>query len=525
MQSGDVIRERIERVKRLNAMNEQKLMAVKAYYREHIAEFISDFGMTVDPRVAADGRQPFMPFVLFPKQVELVQWIMRHWREGTPGVLVKSRDVGASWIAMAVACSLCMFYRDMFIGFGSALEVKLDRPGDPDTLFYKGRTFVQYVPQVFRGAWSIDHDSPYMRILFPETGSSITGEAGDRMGRGGRKAIFFVDEAAHVERPQLIDRSLSATTNCRIDMSSVNGMANSFAERANSGKIDRFDFTWRDDPRKDDAWYEQKKIDDDPVTVAQEIDCSFTASAQGLLIEPEWIQAVIDADLKLKLDLSTGQRHGALDVADEGVDKNAFAARHGNVLVHAESWSGKRSDLFKTAEHAFDLCDEHGLQSFAYDNDGIGTSVKGDANVIAARRVSQGLKRITVSGFRGSGEVLYPEREMVKGRKNKDYFANAKAQAWWHLRLMFQDTYRALHGLPHNRDMLIAIRKSFKELSRLTIELSQPTYEKNTAGKILIQKTPPGTKSPNLADSVMMVYAPAKPKMRISESLFDQEVA
>jgi hypothetical protein len=40
------------------------------------------------------------------------------------------------------------------------------------------------------------------------------------------------------------------------------------------------------------------------------------------------------------------------------------------------------------------------------------------------------------------------------------------------------------------------------------MELSQPTWSKNAVGKILVDKQPEGTKSPNLADAVMINYAP-----------------
>ena len=50
------------------------------------------------------------------------------------------------------------------------------------------------------------------------------------------------------------------------------------------------------------------------------------------------------------------------------------------------------------------------------------------------------------------------------------------------------------------------------------IELSQPTYSQNSNGKIVVDKMPDGCRSPNLADSVMIVYAPSQPQRR---SFFD----
>ncbi len=99
---------------------------------------------------------------------------------------------------------------------------------------------------------------------------------------------------------------------------------------------------------------------------------------------------------------------------------------------------------------------------------------------------------------------------MVARRKNIDFFANMKAQAWWALRIRFQLTYRAVvEGMTVDPDSIISLSSGLPELAKLLGELSQPTYTLNTAGKVLVDKAPEGTKSPNLADSVMIAFAPA----------------
>jgi phage terminase large subunit len=40
------------------------------------------------------------------------------------------------------------------------------------------------------------------------------------------------------------------------------------------------------------------------------------------------------------------------------------------------------------------------------------------------------------------------------------------------------------------------------------LELSQVTYSPSSAGKIVIDKTPDGARSPNLADSVLIAFSP-----------------
>jgi phage terminase large subunit len=66
-----------------------------------------------------------------------------------------------------------------------------------------------------------DKHMSYMRIVNPENGATITGEAGDNIGRGGRKTIYFKDESAHYERPDKIEASLSENTRVQMDISSA----------------------------------------------------------------------------------------------------------------------------------------------------------------------------------------------------------------------------------------------------------------------------------------------------------------
>lgn len=520
-----------ERARRLEVIRDDirqrgtLLRDLKAYYHDQPADFINDWAVTVDVRVAAK-RSPVMPLLLFPKQRELIEWLLTKWRAGDPGIMEKSRDVGASWVAMALSCTLCLFYDDISIGVGSYVEDKIDRSGDPDSLFYKIRMFLNYLPAEFRGGWDLKKHSAHMRVQFPGTGSSITGEAGDNIGRGGRKTIYFVDESAHLERPQLVDASLSANTDCRIDMSSVNGGANPFAEKRHGGAIDVFTFGWRDDPRKDDAWYAKKSAELDPVVLAQEIDLNYNASVEGVIIPSAWVEAAIDAHLKLGIVVSGGKFSG-FDVADGGGDKNAWVARHGILLTHAEQWSGKESDIYVSTQKVFRYCDEHDYSSFSYDADGLGAGVKGDARTINEARAKLKHKRIRVAEHRGSAAVVFPEQK-VKGadgklldRKNIDYYYNYKAQCWFALRYRFQQTYRALQGMPYDKDDLISIDSKLPMLTRLKMELSQAVFKQNLAGKMLVDKQPEGTISPNLGDGAVICYAPRRMAITISDSLLE----
>ena len=510
-------RQRIAFIERMRAEPET-IPQLKAYYSEHPADFINDFGITFDPR-NADIRQPtLIPFVLFDRQREWIDWVMAHWRGRTPGLCEKSRDMGVSWLAMALSCTLCLFNDGVAIGVGSRKGEYVDKIGTMKPLLPKARMFMENLPIEFRGAWEAWRDAPFMRVSFPDTGSIIAGEGGDDIGRGDRTSIYFVDEAAHLERPELVDASLSQTTNCRIDMSSVKGMNNPFARKRHDGKIDVFIFDWRQDPRKDDAWYAKQVGELDPVVVAQEIDRDYLASVTGVVIPGTWARACIDAKKKLGI-APAGHRGMALDVADEGNDKNAVCRTEGTEIVGTEEWSGKGGDLYRTAERAFEICDEHGYPGFRYDSDGLGAGIRGDARIINEKRKLLGARQKQVVGFRGSEAVFEPDGIVEgtigesssedKGRRNQDYFANRKAQAWWTLRKRAQKTYRwIVEGIPCDPDDILSISSACPNHLKLVGELSQPTYSTNGVGKILINKKPNGMKSPNLADAAMIRYAP-----------------
>lgn len=507
----------------------ERIAWVKRYYGRDaaaMADFINDWGYTVDPRLIEKGRNPVMAFSLFPRQRELIKWIMECWLGSKPGVVVKSRDVGASWVAMALLATLCIFRMGFAAGVGSAVEIKIDRTGDPDTLFYKIRSFLEHLPPEFCAGYSEDKCSADKRVSFPATGSSITGEAGDQAGRGGRKAIFIVDESAHFEHPKIIDKNLSRNTNCRIDISSVNGMDNSFYLRAHNPAIRRFDFTTKDDPRITPELMEKMRQEMDPVTFAQEVLCDWRATLQGSIIPFDWIEAAVDLDKFLGIDLRSGAKRAALDIADRGNDLNAFAVVEGRVITFVEQWSGKNSDTGYSVQRAMRLAEEHGLRSFDYDADGMGgAAVHSDARLINEARSTLQAKATTPGEFfaggaigtvpyRGSEAVVLPER-IVPGtrRKAKDMFANRKAQTWYEGRLAFYNAWRARRGEPYDRERLISIDKGMPLRDLLMSQLAQATVKETLTGKLQVDKNPDEVASPDLADAALMAIAPRKSSM------------
>ncbi|MCG7221234.1 terminase [Acinetobacter sp. AG3] len=476
---------------------------------------------TYDPRGMSFGLPANLPFVLRPKQVELVDWLLERENTQTHGLIEKSRDEGMSYVVLGFFLHRWLFVEGFAGGVGSRKEELVDKKGDPKTLFHKIRDMFSKMPDWMKPKGFVEkvHDN-YMRIINPDNGATITGEAGDNIGRGGRTTMYFLDEWAFVERQEAVDAAISQNTNVHIKGSTPNGIGDRFHQDRFSGRYSVFTMPWRENPDKNWTviyngkeiypWYEKQLATLDDVVLAQEVDINYAASVEGVLIPSAWVQLSIDAHLKLGID-PTGDRIGGLDVADEGKDKNSLVCRHGVVMDYLDTWSGKGDDIFGTTQRAMDISIERSIDTLFYDADGLGAGCRGDSRVINELQREKGLPEVDVQPFRGSGAVHDPDGQMVESRLNKDFFANLKAQSWWSLRLRFQETFRALEGREYDPDMIISLSSKDidpKELALLTTELSQPTYTKNGVGKILVNKQPDGTASPNRADGVMICFNP-----------------
>lgn len=521
-----VLNERWDTLKRIRSKRfNTELRALKAFYATHPVQFIVDWGITADQRKVNSGELVTMPFVLFPKQVEWCHWFLERMRLKEDGLTEKSRDCGVSWLLAEMFATLAVFVDGFAAGFGSQKEDKIDRTGDPDTLFWKIRTFLEAVPAEFRGGWE---DKPgcsaHMRVFIPESGGSITGEAGERIGMSGRKSVYGIDEAAHIPHAESLDMSMLSVTDCRIDVSSVKGLGNAFAVRRHSGKVSVFTFSYLDDPRKGPEWFAAMKKKHSEVALRQEVLMDYRASVEGQIIPADHIEAATGAFEKLGIE-PTGALRAALDVADEGVDSNAWGYRHGAQVEYLTQWSGQRSDTFQTAARAAALCEEFSAYNMVYDADGLGAFVRGDANKLNEERRQDGRPEFQAHAFHGSGGVDDPDGEMIVDKLNKNYFANLKAQSWWSLMVRFNNTYlRVVKGdTSIHDDDIISLSPRLRELklpdseqsilTQLTMELCQPTYKLSQLGKVMVDKAPKlpdgqSVRSPNLADCVMMMFSP-----------------
>lgn len=471
------------------------LAAAKLHYKLNPNDFISDWLFTSDPRKSPS----LLPFILFKRQQEYIEWLQQRWLAKEDGLVEKSRDMGLTWLSMAFAIWLWLFHDGVKIGFGSRKEDLVDRLDDPDSIFEKGRMILRYLPPEFLPTgFSMKNHAPHMKLINPANDSTIIGESGDQIGRGGRSSIYFKDESAFYERPMRIEAALSQNSDVKIDISTPNGEGNPFWRKRFGGAISVFTFHWRDDPRKDDAWYKKQCDTLDPITVAQEIDINYAAAIDNVCIPAHYVRAAVGLSLPAQ-----GQKFAGLDVADEGADWNALISRTGVVVDYVTKW--KEGNTTQTARKAYELAEELQVDHLNFDSIGVGAGVKGELWNLA----EHGRVKVKVSGI-NVGEAPSNKR-YTDEKPNDNLFTNLKAELWWKLRRRFERTYEHVNGIKAwPLDELISIPKNDELIS----ELSRPLFEKNEAGKILIEPKSKmkrrGIASPNLADALILAFAPSK---------------
>lgn len=499
--------------------------AIDRYSSDAIA-FITDLCVTYDPRNPAKGLPAKMPFIPFQKQKELAGFILGLQADQKNGLVEKSRDMGATWLCCALSVWMWLYTDGASVGWGSRKEQLVDKIGDPDSIFEKIRILIRQLPEYILPEGFCDKKHlTYMRCVNPDNGSTITGEAGDSIGRGGRKSIYFKDESAHYERPELIEASLGDNTNVQVDISSVCGEGTVFHRKRMSGAVDTFILDWRDHPGKTQEWYDKRKSDADAQGLghifAQEVDRNYSASVEGIFIPSEWVKASIDSHFILGIDPS-GKRRAGLDVADDGADTNALISMHGQIITDIKQW--RDADTGVTSIRAWNHCRDSNISTLVYDSIGVGAGVRAKTNELL--RMEKGRVRLNVVGFAASstGGVVDPDRDYLPGRKNKDMFSGSKSQAWWIVRDRFHATYKAVvEGKDVPAELIISIPSTLKYSNDLISELSRPKREEDETGKIRVESKKKmkarGIKSPNLADALVMCFAPVGNKSRIGDML------
>ena len=253
---------------------------------------------------------------------------------------------------------------------------------------------------------------------------------------------------------------------------------------------------------------------------AQEIDRNYSAAISNTIIPYEWIEATVDAHARIPQLMRRPNEipdiwTAGLDIADGGIDRNALAKRQWIILRYVDEW-GER-DTGVSTRKAITSCRQHKNIKVMYDAIGVGSGVKSDYNRITIDEQIENVPPFIP--WNAGGQVLKPYEHVIPNDPesliNKDFFENIKAQAWWSFRTRCYKTWKCIQAINagepipnYDDDELVSIDGSIPMLAQLKKELAQPVRGDSSRLKTMVDKTPDGMKSPNLADAVIMAYFP-----------------
>ncbi len=270
-------------------------------------------------------------------------------------------------------------------------------------------------------------------------------------------------------------------------------------------------------------------------------------TGDDVIIQLDWIRAARFASKDPRWK-KTGEKVGAYDPAGQGRDFHAVSIRDGNIVTKCIEWL-RSDDLREATNIALDLADTHRVDMFRYDEcggfgDGVAVFVDDatfdDGEGYSKSYNSEGYQLPTmevgdVMPFNAGDGVIDPDKE-IRGtaKSNKETYANAKAQAHGVLAQLFYNTYRFIVlGEDVDPDDMISLDIDddglFKKISR---ELSTPIWVKSDANsKKKVEskddmKKRSGLDSPNIADSIIMLFAPFdRDKRGFLDVYMDKKVA
>lgn len=501
----------------------------KAKCARNILHWFKAWAWTYDPRLVGKidpktkkTASPFIRFLLWPKQAAFVLWVVARIRAGEPWVLEKSRDQGATYLLAGICLWFWLFTPGFKATFGSRGADLVDSRDNPDSIFEKMRIILRRLP-----SWMLPqgfdwrkHDN-IMQLTNPENGATITGEAGDEMGRGGRCTVYIVDEAAFVPRIHKVEAALSGTTDCVGWVSTVNpqeGMGNFFARKRHAMPqrlVARLH--WRDDPRKNDAWAKLKQeMLSDPMTWEAEYEINYTANAAGVCIPAAWVRS---AQLLHEMLPEIARGKIGLTGGDVGGGKalSVVVHRFGPLLLVPES--RKEGDTDDTAKWMMRSCAAVGSSCLNFDSPGIGAGVlstlmkaEEDADPEIAEIATRLVRQPVNTGLPASQRV-WPD-----DRRSEEMFGNLKAELWWLCRQAFQRThFHWLHltkqegGRQQSESEIVLMPHGMDaETMTLVSQLSLPKYKKNDKGKIVLETKESlqkrGIPSPDHADACVLSF-------------------
>lgn len=469
-------------------------------------DFIFDWGRILDPRDSAFGREPDIPFILFPRQVEMLTWMQEMVEKPAKGLsgkgnISKTRGCGASTIACFFALWYWRFRANSRFGMGSNLERNVYDKGNPKSLFWKIEHGVEswpreFLPRDFVLQKHLSKGAGAGKLINPENGATITGDAGPDIGRGDRTLVYFIDEHRSLQHPASAEAGLNKTTNTLIRISTQRKDSLFLTqclglEKDNPSNL--FTYHWQEDPRMTQEVFERERAEAESLGMLDIFRLEVEGDAEGIVVNTLIPRRLMDEAAK-RHPTPFGPAVMVIDVAAQGNDNAVISYRRG--LWHS------------------------GLRKFPYADDS-GRALAAEVIQLAEEILTQGIPLAAIiyelegPGYAlntvlSAGPLASVLRPIHPGQKLKDgRHYNLRAQAWelWR-RAMVNGA-----AIPNDRALIIlgsSIRKEETEdaKGRKILKLEpKRLFRKRLAAD---PDNPMGGPSPDEADNVALSYVPVE---------------
>ena len=228
------------------------------------------------------------------------------------------------------------------------------------------------------------------------------------------------------------------------------------------------------------------------------------------IIKRKWLTACIDAHTKLGIE-PTGERTMGFDIADAGGDRCVTINRYGQLVYKLKQWKASEDQLLLSCKKAFDIAARE-KSRIIYDSIGVGASAGAKFSELNAERKMDIKYQKCNSGLREiiNGEHYYDKAAKIK---NKDMFANIKAQMWWNVADRARVTYNAVvNHQDYDPGDIISFAPEMDKLEELMVELCIPEIRYDGTNKVMVENKKElakrGIPSHDLADAFVMSEMP-----------------
>jgi hypothetical protein len=283
--------------------------------------------------------KPHRPYVLWECQERAALEILSAVGDGRDVVVRKSRDMGASWLLAALAAWGWMFkgWQTLLV---SRVEDGVDRPGDPDSLFWKVDYLLECQPP-----WLLPMDArellkrgsdtrQHMMLRNPVSGATIAGQASTaHVGRGGRRTLILFDEFAAMGEAEAAWRSAADATACRIAVSTPLGSGTHYSTLVRMSRV-------QDDPRLVELLYVEHPLKGAGAETRVDLDGRVTGVAGSEYVWTPWL----GEQLKRRDTVDMAQNVFATEV---GSGSNFFTPGVVTSHMNENAMPGERCELLR----------------------------------------------------------------------------------------------------------------------------------------------------------------------------------